>query len=324
MTLSNSIFGVGPAVLGIGPTIVTCTGTCSNIASTQSTAMFFAKVCTNAALSPTISGYNQYCGSTTSSVAANALSGTANGCVAALAIALLLLIPHTVFMALTAKRYAPNSTTKDTPSCPTACGSTVPLSVFAFITSFAGLIMGVIACLAFVGIYFLIILGNDSPPTGVSIANGPGVICASIGMLLAFISMILDSASRCDCCTRRNGGVVAGGTTIIVQNAAVPTMGAAAYGAAMPPAFGAPPAAGWAAPPAQKLAPGWSQAGPDGALNANSAAPARCARHGDPNDPNTQPRAPPRPQNQQRRGRFGTSAPMASPRGRRRSRRGDC
>ena len=207
-------------------------------------------------------------------------------------------------MVLNAQKHAPGSTTVDTPSCPTSCGASVPLVVFAFILSLVGLILCSTASVVFWTVQFA--GGSLGLPS-----NGPGLACAVIAMLLAFVSMILDSAARCACCSKRaTPAMLGGGTTIIIQNAAAPQQ----QSYARP---GAPSA--YSVSPAQKLAPGWTQAGPDGAFNAHHAAPARCARNCDLNDPNTPTLARPSTLNHQRPAACGTSAPTASRRGRRRT-----
>jgi hypothetical protein len=163
--------------------------------------------------------------------------------------------PHypKVFMVLNAQKHAPGSTTVDTPSCPTSCGASVPLVVFAFVLSLVGLILCSTASVVFWTVQFA--GGTFGIPT-----NGSGLACAVIAMLLAFVSMILDSAARCACCAKRaTPAALGGGTTIIIQNAAAPQPAYAAQQSyAMP---GAPSA--YSVSPAQKLAPGWTQAGPD-------------------------------------------------------------
>ena len=239
----------GGTTTGFGPSGITCTGTGCAKAS-YSIKDYFATYCGGSL--PLNATASTACDATL-----NGIISLANAGIALLAIALILLIPHTVFMVLNAQKHAPGSTTADTPSCPTSCGASVPLVVFAFILSLVGLILCVSASAAMWATVY-VIAGAIS---GISIVqviptNGPGLACAVIAMLLAFVSMILDSAARCACCAKRaTPAMLGGGTTIIIQNAAAPQQ----QSYAMP---GAPSA--YSVSPAQKLAPGWTQAGPDG------------------------------------------------------------
>lgn len=242
----------GGQTVGFGPSGITCAGSGCAKAS-YSIKDYFATYCGGAfTLNATAS--------TACDATLNGIISLANAGIALLAIALILLVPHTVFMVLNAQKHAPGSTTADTPSCPTSCGASVPLVVFAFILSLVGLILCATSSAAMWATLYVILGAFSGSIVQVIPTNGPGLACAVIAMLLAFVSMILDSAARCACCAKRaTPAALGGGTTIIIQNAAAPQPAFAAQQSyAMP---GAPSA--YSVSPAQKLAPGWTQAGPD-------------------------------------------------------------